>query len=161
VAVLAAVVIVLAGGGSDAPPADDAQVTATAAAATCQDAKDPYGEAPDGFAYERADATTRDKTVKALGLDPAVVDMRLARRGGITLGSLVGVPSEDPAGYVGSVVQRAQASGAKVSQSTGFDVITLSNGSGMAIGTRGCRAVLITSQDPNGMRYLASAIFGG
>jgi hypothetical protein len=43
----------------------------------------------------------------------------------------------------------------------GFEVISLSTGSDVAIGARGCRAVLITSQDPNGVRYLAAAVFGG
>jgi hypothetical protein len=164
VAAVAVVVVLLAGGGGEDPaPATAAAPTATAspAATPCRDAKSPYGSAPGGFAYERADAATREKTVKALGLDPEGVDMRIARRTGISLGSLVGVPTQDPGAYVDQVIGRAQASGAKVEDDHGFEVISLSNGSDVAIGARGCRAVLVTSQDPNGVRYLASAVFGG
>ncbi len=163
---VAVVVFLLVRGGDEPAPQTEAVAPATATATTaapCQPARTPYGTAPGGFAYEHADEATRAKTVKALGLDESggKVDMRLARRAGITLGSLVGVPSQDPDGYVGQVVQRAQSSGAKVQPSAGFDVISLANGASIAIGSRGCRAVLITSQDPNGMRYLAAAVFGG
>jgi hypothetical protein len=154
-----AAVLLLAGcGHASAKPR-----AAATAAETCHDTAEPYGAAPDGFAYERADEATREQTVKSLGLDESGgrVDMRVARRGGVALGSLVGVPSEAPADYVATVVSRAKTSGAQVADGTGFEVITLPNGSSVALGARGCRAVFITSQDPNGVRYLASAIFGG
>lgn len=164
-----AAVLALAGCGharetpQAAAPSVAATATATATAATCHDTREPYGTAPDGFAYERAAEATREQTVKSLGLDESGgrVDMRVARRGGVALGSLVGVPSDTPAGYVATVVSRAKASGAQVAHGTGFEVITLPNGSTVALGARGCRAVFITSQDPNGVRYLAGAIFGG
>lgn len=152
--------LLLRGGGAEPANTGVATYGPSATATPCVEAKPPYGSAPGGFKYEKADAQTREKTVKALGLTNPDVDMRLARRGGITLGSLVGVPSEDPASYVSTVIGRARASGAGVTSGQGFTVITLSNGAGIAIGTKGCRAVMITSQDPNGMTYLASAVFG-
>src|ERR1700752_5041057 len=83
-----------------------AQSTPTAAASPCQDIAKPYGDAPDGFSYEKVDEATRAKTVKALNLDEAGgrVDMRKATRGGLELGSIVGVPSNDPAQYASSLV---------------------------------------------------------
>jgi hypothetical protein len=157
--VVAVVAVLVTSGGSDDPA--PATATASPAATPCREAGSAYGSPPGGFAYERADAATREKTVKALGLDPEGVDMRIARRTGISLGSLVGVPSQDPGGYVDEVVGRARSSGAKVESDHGFEVISLANGSDVAIGARGCRAVLITSQDPNGVRYLAAAVFSG
>jgi hypothetical protein len=168
-AAVAALVVVVSGCGSSGKPAVSTDAPTTAAASTdtpapaatpCKDLEEPYGSAPGGFKYQKADASTRKKTITALGIKADGVDMRLARRGGITLGSLVGIPSGDPGDYVSTVLGRAQSSGAKVEKDAGFSVITVPNGADIAIGAKGCRAVMITSQDPNGVRYLASAVFG-
>ncbi len=149
----------LLSGRHDAKPAADAPA---ATATPCVALKQPYGLAPDGFAYDRAPEAQRRRTVKALNLDESggKVDMRLARRGGITLGSIVGVPSADPGAYVGRLTTTAESGGAQVTHSRGYVMIPLANGTDVAVGAKGCRAVLIASQDPNGLRYLAAAIFG-
>jgi hypothetical protein len=114
--VVVVVVLVARGGGDE--PAPDAAAAPAATATPCREAKRPYGSAPGGFAYERAGAATREKTVNALGLDPKGVDMRVARRTGIALGSLVGVPSQDPGAYVEQVVGRAQRAAPRWSPAT-------------------------------------------
>jgi hypothetical protein len=128
----------------------------------CSDASNPYGAAPDGFAYEPVDEATRSKTMKALSLDDSGgrVDMREAKRGGVTLGTIVGVPSPDPGAYVSRIVGQAQAGGVQVTKAPGYAVIPLPDGTHVAIGVRGCLAVLISSQDPNGVTYLATAVLG-
>jgi hypothetical protein len=138
-----------------------AQSTATPAATPCTDVAKPYGDAPDGFAYEKVDEATRVKTVKALNLDEAGgrVDMRKATRGGLELGSIVGVPSKDPADYASSLVAAAQGGGAKITKGNGYLIIPLASGQNVAVGVRGCKTILISSQDPNGTKYLAENVF--
>ena len=170
-AAMAALAVAVSGCGSSnkTSSSDAATATATAVASAgtpapastpCTKLKQPYGSPPGGFKYEKADASTREKTITALGINSDGVDMRLARRSGITLGSLVGISSGDPGDYVSTVLGRAQSSGTKIEKDAGFSVITVPNGADIAIGVKGCRAVMITSQDPNGVRYLASAVFG-
>ena len=79
-------------------PAETAAI-ATTAPTSCEETSEPYGTAPDGFKYEKVDEATRLKTVQALNLNESggPVDMRKATREGLTLGTLVGVPSRDPA----------------------------------------------------------------
>jgi hypothetical protein len=164
--VAVALALVVSGCGSSHEAASTPTVAAAptdtpaAAATPCKALKEPYGSPPGHFKYKKADAQTRQKTIAALGLKPDGVDMREAEQGGITLGSIVGISSDDPGGYVSTVVGRAKAGGATVKQGNGFNVITVPNGADIAIGAKGCRAVMITSQDPNGVRYLAAAVFG-
>jgi hypothetical protein len=146
----------------DPAPTAQATGTPTPAPTPCHDAEPPYGSAPDGFKYEEADETTRRKTMTALHLDDKAgrVDMRLVRRTGLTLGSIVGVPSKDPADYASTLVATAQSGGANVTKSNGYALIPLTSGQQVAVGVRGCRAVLISSQDPNATKYLADNVFG-
>jgi hypothetical protein len=142
-------------------PSGSADVSATAAPATCVETADAYGTAPDGFKYEKVDEATRAKTVKALKLDEAAgrVDMRAARRDGLTLGTLVGVPSLDANGYVAELVKSAQTGGAPVTKKKRYAVIPLDGGTVVAVGVRGCRAVLISATDPKAVPFLADAVF--
>jgi hypothetical protein len=144
---------------SDEPPVATASVTATAAA--CSETSDAYGTPPDGFKYEKVDEATRAKTVKALGLDESGgrVDMRAARREGLTLGTLVGVPAQDPTAYVADLVKTAQTGGAPVKRQKTYTAIPLSSGSVIAVGVRGCQAILITASDPTAVPFLAEAVF--
>jgi hypothetical protein len=139
----------------------DGSAAATAAPTACVETADSYGTAPDGFKYEKVDEATRAKTVKALNLNEAGgrVDMRAARREGLTLGTLVGIPSQDPAAYVSELVQTAQTGGAPVKKEKGYTAIPLSSGSVFAVGVRGCRAVLISATDPKAVPFLANAVF--
>src|ERR1700754_1750875 len=123
-------------GQGEEQPAATAQSTATAAAAPCHDVAKPYGDAPDGFAYEKVDEATRKKTIAALRLDEAGgrVDMRKATRGGLELGSIVGVPSKDPAEYASSLVAAAEGGGAKVTRGNGYVIIPLTSGQNVAVG---------------------------
>jgi len=111
----------------------------------------PVRTPPDGFAYETVDEKTRAKTVKALKLDEAggKVEMRAARRGGQTLGTLVRVPSENPGAYARGLVDTAERSGAPVTNSKGYDVLPLQGGSVVAVGVRGCATILISASDPS------------
>ncbi len=145
----------------DPDKAGDGSAAATAVPTTCVETADAYGTAPDGFKYEKVDEATRAKTVKALNLDEAggPVDMRAARREGLTLGTLVGIPSQDPAAYVSELVQTAQTGGAPVKKRKGYTVIPLASGSVFAVGVRGCRAVLISATDPKAVPFLADAVF--
>jgi hypothetical protein len=140
----------------------DETAPVTASATPCKEAADPYGTAPDGFEYEQVDEATRAKTVKALNLDEAGgrVDMRAARRGGLTLGTLVGVPSKDPGAYAIGLVRTAERGGAPVTKRDGYAVIPLAGGSVVAVGVRGCRAILINAQDSTAVPFLADAVFG-
>ena len=85
--------------------------------------------------------------------------MRAARREGLTLGTLVGVPSADPGAYVTELVKTAQTGGAPVKKQKGYAVIPLSDGNVVAVGVRGCRAVLISATDPTAVPFLADAVF--
>lgn len=147
-------------GDDDAEPE---QTAATPAGTRCTPHADPYGAPPDGFKYEPVDEKTRAKTVRALKLDEAGgrVDMRAAREGKLTLGTLVGVPSEDPAALVDELVSTADRGGSPVSRQRGFTLIPLESGTVVAAGTKGCTAILISALDPNAVRFLATTVFTG
>jgi hypothetical protein len=130
----------------------------TPVATACTPVADPFGSPPDGFAYEKVDEVTRAKTIAALRLDAPGMDMRAARQGTLTLGTLVGVPSKDPQAYVDELVATAEK-GSPVSRQAGFTLIPLESGTVVAVGVRGCTAVLISAQDPNAVRFLATAVF--
>ena len=89
---------------------------------------DAYGVAPDGFKYEKVDEATRAKTVKALNLNESggPVDMRAARREGLTLGTLVrrSEPGSRPP-TCSELVETAQTGGAPVKKRKGYTVIPL------------------------------------
>ena len=133
----------------------------TATATPCKEVADPFGPPPDTFAYEKVDEKTRAKTVKALGLDEAggKVEMRAARRTGLTLGTLVRVPSEDPGAYADELVTTAEQAHAPVTKAKGYDVLPLSGGSVVAVGVRGCATILISAADPSAVPFLADAVF--
>jgi hypothetical protein len=165
-AVLAVIVVTVAALAGLTPliakdPDEPPDATATAPATACVETSDAYGTAPDGFKYEKVDEATRAKTVKALNLDESGgrVDMRAARREGLTLGTLVGVPSQDPGAYVTELVKSAQSGGAPVKRRPGYAVIPLDSGTVVAVGVRGCRAVLISATDPTAVPFLADAVF--
>ena len=164
-AVVAVTVLVLAGlsqllfKDSD-EPAETAAI-ATTAPTSCEETSEPYGTAPDGFKYEKVDEATRLKTVQALNLNESggPVDMRKATREGLTLGTLVGVPSRDPAAYVSGLVKSAKSGGVPVKEQKTYAVIPLSDGKLVAAGVRGCKAVLISATDPTAVPFLADAVF--
>jgi hypothetical protein len=143
------------------PDAPLAGATATPVATPCKAVSDPFGPPPDTFAYEKVDEKTRAKTVKALGLDEAggKVEMRAARRTGLTLGTLVRVPSENPGAYADELVQTAERAKAPVTKSKGYAVLPLAGGSVVAVGVRGCATLLISAPDPNAVPFLADAVF--
>jgi hypothetical protein len=130
---------------------------ATATPGACTPIADPFGSPPDSFAYEKVDEKTRQTTIKALRLDDRV-EMRAARRDGLTLGTLVGAPSKDPQAYVDDLVSTAEK-GTEVSRQRGYTVIPLESGTVVAVGVRGCTAVMISAQDPQAVRFLAEAVF--
>ena len=99
----------------------------------------------------------RAQTVTSLKLDEAEgkVDVRDAKQNssGLTLASIVGVPSQDPTRYASELVASVQTGGAKIEERNGYVIVPLSNGRGVAIGIKGCRTVLIqgtTSRVPAG-----------
>jgi hypothetical protein len=145
----------------DDPATGTASVTATAT--PCKDTADPFGAPPDTFAYEKVTEKTRAATVKALNLDEAEgkVEMRAARRTGLTLGTLVRVPSKTPETYSSQLVQTAQSGGAPVTKAKGYSVLPLQNGTVVAVGVRGCSTILISAQDPKAVPFLADAVFAG
>jgi hypothetical protein len=141
------------------PPAGSAAVTATAT--PCRDVSDAFGPPPDTFNYEKVDEKTRANTVKALNLDEAggKVEMRAARRTGLTLGTLVRVPSKDPSAYASELVQTARSGGAPVTKAKGYAVLPLQDGTVVAVGVRGCSTILISAQDPKAVPFIADAVF--
>jgi hypothetical protein len=141
------------------PGPGTASVTATAP--PCREVSDSFGAPPDTFAYEKVDEKTRAKTVKALGLDEAggKVEMRAARRTGLTLGTLVRVPSKDPSVYADELVATAERANAPVTKGRGYDVLPLAGGSVVAVGVRGCATILISASDPSAVPFLADAVF--
>jgi hypothetical protein len=149
----------LIGKDADDPPAGSASATATGA--PCRDVPDPFGSPPDTFAYEKVSEKTRAKTVKALNLDEAggKVEMRAARRTGLTLGTLVRVPSKEPSAYAQGLVATAERSGAPVTRSKGYTVLPLQGGAVVAVGVRGCATILISASDPTAVPFLADAVF--
>jgi hypothetical protein len=145
----------------DVPGTGSASVTATAT--PCKEVSDPFGSPPDTFAYEKVDEKTRAKTVKALNLDEAggKVEMRAARRTGLTLGTLVRVPSTEPSAYADGLVTTAERGGAPIKKSKGYAVLPLQGGSVVAVGVRGCATILISAADPSAVPFLADAVFAG
>jgi hypothetical protein len=143
----------------DDPVAGSPSVTATAT--PCKEVSDAFGPPPDTFAYEKVDEKTRAKTVAALKLDESggKVEMRAARRTGLTLGTLVRVPSEDPSAYADGLVATAERGGAPVTKSKGYSVLPLQGGSVVAVGVRGCATILISASDPSAVPFLADAVF--
>lgn len=142
--------------GEDKPD----QASETPVVVECTPVADPFGSPPDSFAYEKVDEDTRQKTIVALRLDDSGgrVDMRAARQAEITLGTLVGVPSANPSAYVDELVATAER-GSPVSRQRGFTLIPLESGTVVAVGVKGCTAVLISAMDPNAVRFLAAAVF--
>ena len=75
---------------------DPAAETPTApVASACGGPSNPYGTPPDNFTYEPAEEAARTKAVESLDLSESGgrVEMTLVRRTGLTLGSIIGVPS--------------------------------------------------------------------
>ena len=142
---------------SDDPPTGSASATA----APCKEVSDPFGPPPETFAYEQVSEKTRAQTVKALKLDEAggKVEMRAARRTGLTLGTLVRVPSRDPSAYVNELVSAAERGGAPVTKSKGYTVLPLQGGTVVAVGVRGCSTILISAPDPSAVPFIADAVF--
>ncbi len=141
----------------------EATATPTPAPTPCTPADPPYGKAPDGFKYAEAPEAERKKTVTALHLDDdgGRVDMRLVQRTGLTLGSIVGVPSKDPADYAATMVATAKSGGSNVTAGNGYALIPIgTTGQQVAVGVKGCKTILISSQDPNATKYLADNVFG-
>lgn len=149
----------------DEPAAVAPAAEATAVATACRDADPPYGEPPQDFSYEPVDEARRVRTVTALRLDEAEgkVDVRQVKQtsSGISLGEVVGVPSADPAAYASRLVASSQAGGAKIEQGSGYAILPLASGKGVAVGVKGCRTVMVSALDPNATKFLAAAIFAG
>ena len=143
-------------------PGPLAQPTPTPTPTPCTPLREPYGSPPAKFEYKQAPESQRAATVKALNLNETggKIDMRLAEQGGITLGSIVGIPTDDPDSYVNQLASTVKAGGGAVTAGSGYFLIPLANGQCIAAGAKGCRAVLIASQDPNGLKFLAASIFG-
>lgn len=149
------------------PNKDDEPVTTsatpTATVTKCEEADPPYGEPPQDFSYEPVEESVRAKTVKALQLDEAEgkVDVRKAQQtsSGLSLGEVVGVPSQSPAKYASRLVASSQASGSKIETENGYAILPLASGKGVAVGVKGCRTVLISALDPNATKFIAAAIF--
>jgi hypothetical protein len=140
-------------------PEEAATVTPTAT--PCQEASDPFGPPPDTLAYEKVDEKTRAKTVEALKLDEAAgkVEMRAARRSGLTLGTLVRVPSQNPSAYADELITTAERANAPVTKGKRYDVLPLAGGSVVAVGVRGCATILISASEPSAVPFLADAVF--
>jgi hypothetical protein len=137
--------------------------TPTGSPTPCTPVADPYGPAPEGLSYTAVDEATRRRTVKALKLDgrSGRVDMRTATRDGATLGTLVAVPSKDPAAYADELVSTARRGGAPIREGKAYSTIPIEGGTVVAVGVRGCRAVLISAGDPAAVPVLADAVFRG
>jgi hypothetical protein len=137
--------------------------TATAAATECKALDPPYGTAPQDFAYVPVAEDKRVQTVKALRLDEAEgkVDVRDVQQTSskLNLGSLVGVPSKDPADYASRLVASVQTTGAEVERGNGFALVPLESGKKIAVGVKGCRTVLISAADPEAVKFVAAAVF--
>ena len=135
----------------------------TSTATPCKEVSDPFGAPPDTFAYEKVDEKTRANTVKALNLDETggKVEMRAARRTGLTLGTLVRVPSQDPSAYADQLVATAKRANAPVKAGKGYEVLPLAGGSVVAVGVRGCATILISAPDPSAVPFIADAVFTG
>jgi len=145
---------------------EQASATPTATAATeCKALDPPYGTAPQDFEYVPVAEDKRAQTVKALRLDEAEgkVDVRDVRQASskLNLGSLVGVPSTNPADYASRLVASVQTTGAKVERASGYALVPLERGKKIAIGVKGCQTVLITAADPQAVQFIASAVFSG
>lgn len=138
--------------------------TATASAVPCKVLDPPYGSAPQDFAYVPVTEDKRVQTVKALRLDEAEgkVDVRDVQQTSskLNLGSLVGVPSADPADYASRLIASSQATGSEVERASRYALIPLRSGKQIAVGVKGCRTVMITAADPEATKFIASAIFG-
>jgi hypothetical protein len=145
----------------DPDPVAGSTPSVTATATPCKEVSDPFGPPPDTFKYEKVNEKTRASTVKALKLDEAggKVEMRAARRTGLTLGTLVRVPSPDPSAYADQLVATAERGGAPVKKSKGYVVLPLQGGSVVAVGVRGCSTILISAPDPTAVPFIADAVF--
>jgi hypothetical protein len=146
-------------------PEETATATATASAAptACKALDPPYGDPPRDFTYAAVDESRRAETVKALKLDEAggKVDVLTAKQesSDLSLGEIVGVPSQDPARYASSLIASFRTAGAKVEGGDGYAILPLASGKQVAVGVKGCRTVLITALDPEAAKFLAAAIF--
>ena len=109
------------------------------------------------------DESRRAETVKALKLDEAdgKVDVLAAKQksSDLSLGEIVGIPSQDPAKYASSLIASFQSGGAKVEGGDGYAILPLESGKQVAVGVKGCRTVLISALDPEAVKFLAAAIF--
>ena len=140
---------------------DDAPETAkeTPVAAACTPVADPFGSPPDGFTYEKVDEETRAE------------DDRRAAAGRGRRGHARGAPRPAHARHAREraeqgLPRRTWTSSSRPPRSArrsrarqGFALIPLESGTVVAVGVRGCTAVLISAQDPNAVRFLATAVF--
>ncbi|HWK26458.1 MAG TPA: hypothetical protein VNS09_07850 [Solirubrobacter sp.] len=148
-------------GGSSSPSA--ATPTPSAAATPCTDVAKPFGSPPPGgFAFKKVDEATRAKTVAALHLDEAggKVQMRAAQRAGLTLGTVVRVPSSKPDAYALELLRAAEQAGAEIQRGSTYAVLPLQGGSAVAVGVRGCATLLVNAPDPTAVPFIADAVFG-
>lgn len=165
IAAIVAVAQFLPSKGDDEPERTAASPTATATAkpSACKPVDPPYGTPPDDFTYAPVEEAKRAQTVTALRLDEAEgkVDVREARQtsSGLSLGSIVGVPSKTPDEYATDLVASVAAGGAEVQRANGYAIVPLKSGSSVAVGVKGCQTVLVNAQDPNAVQFLAAAIF--
>ena len=140
-----------------------ATATVTAAPTACKALDPPYGSPPQDFTYDPVEESRRAETVKALKLDEAdgKVDVLAAKQtsSDLSLGEIVGIPSQDPAQYASSLVASFQTGGAKVEGGNGYAILPLASGKQVAVGVKGCRTVLVTALDPEAVKFLAAAIF--
>jgi hypothetical protein len=60
---------------------------------------------------------------------------------------------------VSELVKTAQTGGSPVTKKKHYAVIPLASGSVVAVGTRGCQAILINATDPKAVPFLADAVF--
>jgi hypothetical protein len=139
--------------------------SATPTPTPCRALDPPYGDPPQDFTYEPVAESRRAETVTALRLDEAAgtVDVLAAKQksSGLSLGEIVGVPSENPADYAASLVANFQTGGAQVERGRGYAILPLESGKRVAVGVKGCRTVMISALDPNATKFLAAAIFSG
>jgi hypothetical protein len=97
----------------------------------------------------------RRRTLRALKVD-ARADLQLVERGGTTYGEVVGVPAPDPHGFVDHMVRQANGKAAKGPR---YALIPFGDNAIVAVGARGCRAVLVAAATPDDVRVLAAAVF--
>jgi hypothetical protein len=142
-------------------PAGAAPAAATSTR-SCEPVDQAYGQAPQGWTYEKADAETRKAVLEPMAMGQTDgADVTLATREDVTI-VMVGFPNQRPT-FTDEVEIGARQVGATISEGPYRDAIVVDyhkEGVRSVFGRRGCAGIMVGGEDHASVEQVARAVFG-